>query len=87
MHRGEHGCGCDHGVGRRDFLGALGAAAGAAAFTPAAAGDAEAPRKKKGAVVRAAFVYPPSATFAGNPDGWWSWPGNEFAGRFITPTT
>ncbi|HAK95628.1 MAG TPA: hypothetical protein DCM87_11645 [Planctomycetes bacterium] len=65
-------------MGRRDFFGVLGAAAGAAAFTPAAASDGDAPRTKKGAVVRAAFVYPPSATFAGDPDGWWSWPGNEF---------
>jgi len=35
-------------------------------------------RKKQGANVRAAFLYPPSKTFADNPDGWWSWPGNDF---------
>jgi hypothetical protein len=29
-------------------------------------------------VVRAAFLYPPSTTFSEDPDGWWSWPGNEF---------
>jgi len=28
--------------------------------------------------VRAAFIYPPSSKFADDPDGWWSWPGNEF---------
>ncbi|MHC4200817.1 MAG: hypothetical protein ACYSU0_12560 [Planctomycetota bacterium] len=28
--------------------------------------------------MRAAFLYPPSSRFADNPDGWWSWPGNEF---------
>jgi hypothetical protein len=36
------------------------------------------PRRKRGATVRAAFLYPPSKTFSDNPDGWWSWPGNEF---------
>jgi hypothetical protein len=35
-------------------------------------------RRRKGATVRAAFIYPPSKTFADNPDGWWSWPGNDF---------
>jgi hypothetical protein len=24
------------------------------------------------------FVYPPSKSFSADPDGWWSWPGNEF---------
>jgi hypothetical protein len=28
--------------------------------------------------VRVSFLYPPSEHFAENPDGWWSWPGNEF---------
>ncbi|NIP26746.1 MAG: hypothetical protein GWN67_20725 [Phycisphaerae bacterium] len=35
-------------------------------------------RKREGATVRAVFFYPPSKTFADDPDGWWSWPGNEF---------
>jgi hypothetical protein len=35
-------------------------------------------RTKKGANVRAVFLYPPSSTFKDDPDGWWSWPGNEF---------
>jgi hypothetical protein len=33
---------------------------------------------KQGARVRTVFVYPPSKSFAADPDGWWSWPGNEF---------
>jgi hypothetical protein len=33
---------------------------------------------RKGARVRVAFLYPPSTTFSGKPDGWWSWPGNDF---------
>ncbi len=65
---------------RRDFFGTLSTAAGAAALAPVIGGEGEdpLPPRRKSAVVRAAFVYPPSATFAGNPDGWWSWPGNEF---------
>ncbi|NUQ65796.1 MAG: hypothetical protein HUU20_25300 [Pirellulales bacterium] len=68
-------CGCD----RRDFLAAMSVAAGTLAFhtLSASAGEAESPRKKAGAVVRAVFLYPPSQTFAG-PEGWWSWPGNDF---------
>ena len=57
-------------------------AAGAlAAGLPGLSANGEAtprPAKKEGAVVRAAFLYPPSKTFADNPNGWWSWPGNEF---------
>ncbi len=65
---------------RREFLAALGATCGAAAFPWATAGAGEtAPRRKKeGATVRAIFLYPPSETFSDDPDGWWSWPGNEF---------
>jgi len=36
------------------------------------------PRAKESATVRAVFLYPPSTTFSKDPDGWWSWPGNEF---------
>ena len=36
------------------------------------------PDGRQGATVRVAFLYPPSRTFADNPDGWWSWPGNDF---------
>jgi hypothetical protein len=74
------GCGCD----RRDFLTAMGAAAGAITFTSLRADAAEPaadeakPRKRTGATVRAVFLYPPSSTFANNPNGWWSWPGNDF---------
>lgn len=28
--------------------------------------------------IRAIFCYPPSSTYADDPDGWWSWPGNDF---------
>ena len=74
------GCGCDDGVDRRTFLAAGGLAAGATAFTSLAAEAAQqqpAPEKKP-AVVRVAFLYPPSDTFAKDPNGWWSWPGNDF---------
>jgi hypothetical protein len=33
---------------------------------------------KKSATIRVVFLYPPSKQFAENPDGWWSWPGNDF---------
>ena len=33
---------------------------------------------RKGANVRAVFVYPPSEEFSEDPDGWWSWPGTDF---------
>jgi len=68
--------------GRREFLAALGITCGAAVFPSVAANAAESgpalPRKKEGATVRAVFLYPPSETFSDDPDGWWSWPGNEF---------
>ncbi len=76
----EPGCAC--GCSRRDFIASVSLAMGAMAFTPltsAAADSASLPAgKKQGAVVRAAFLYPPSKKFAEDPDGWWSWPGNEF---------
>jgi len=60
----------------------MGMAMGAMMLTPFTSGAAEgtaapAPRKQ-GAKVRAAFLYPPSKRFSDDPDGWWSWPGNEF---------
>ena len=33
---------------------------------------------KQVARVTTVFLYPPSETFANNPDGWWSWPGKEY---------
>ena len=67
---------------RRDFLAAVGITGGVVAFPWLKAGAGESgeptPKKKKGATVRAAFLYPPSKTFSDNRDGWWSWPGNEF---------
>ena len=83
-HDYESGCGCTCGSGldRRDFLTAMGAAAGGVTFTSLAADaaqdDSQPPRKRQGAVVRAVFLYPPSESFATDPNGWWSWPGNDF---------
>lgn len=78
----QFGCGCDCGCDRREFLAATSAALGGLMFTSLTAGAAESgappPAKKTPAVVRAVFLYPPSKTFADNPDGWWSWPGNDF---------
>ena len=28
--------------------------------------------------IRAVFLYPPSKSYADDPNGWWSWPGNDF---------
>lgn len=85
--RPEHhdfGCGCDGELScdRREFLSALSLASGGVAWTAFTAAAAEAtppaPRKKEDAQIRVAFLYPPSTTFSASPDGWWSWPGNEF---------
>lgn len=69
------------GLNRRSFLTTTGLTYVASAFpwlkATAASGE-QAARKKQGATVRAVFLYPPSGTFSDNPDGWWSWPGNEF---------
>ena len=74
----ESGSGCS----RRDFLATAGMTLSTVAFpwSQIAAGEEESPppRNKQGAKVRATFLYPPSKTFADDPDGWWSWPGNEF---------
>jgi hypothetical protein len=74
------GCGEGHGWSRRGFLAATGVAAGALALTSGRSdgGEGQPRRKRDGARIRAAFLYPPSKTFASDPDGWWSWPGNEF---------
>jgi len=69
------------GLNRRSFLATTGLTYVASALpwlkATAAPGE-QAARKKQGATVRAVFLYPPSETFSGNSDGWWSWPGNEF---------
>ncbi|MBN1347239.1 MAG: hypothetical protein JXQ73_31400 [Phycisphaerae bacterium] len=76
----ESGCGC--GCSRRGFLIGAGVATGGwvAGPLPLLLGgqSADTGRAKKPAVVRAAFLYPPSSTFKDKSDGWWSWPGNEF---------
>ena len=67
---------------RRTFLAAMGAAYGTLAVPWPEVNAVETSRptrhRKQGATVRAAFLYPPSTTFSDDPDGWWSWPGNEF---------
>ena len=67
---------------RRTFLATMGAAYGTLAIpwveANAAETDRSNQRRKQGATVRAAFLYPPSTTFSDDPDGWWSWPGNDF---------
>ena len=77
-HDSVPGCGCD----RRNFMTAMGTALGGLALTSLNAEGAEdgakTPAKKQGAAVRVAFIYPPSKTLAGNPNAWWSWPGNDF---------
>ena len=81
-HEHECGCGCDGGFDRREFLAAMSAALGGLAFTSLTAASAEngaaPPDRKPPAVVRAVFLYPASKTFTDDPDGWWSWPGNDF---------
>lgn len=78
------GCGCDGDCDRRELLGVSTAAVGGLTFATFRAEGAEpatAEEKPAGpqhATIRVAFLYPPSKTFADNPDGWWSWPGNEF---------
>jgi len=79
-----YGCECDGDCDRRGFLGVSTAALGGLAFTSLRAAGAETaafenkPESPAAATIRVAFLYPPSKTFADNPDGWWSWPGNEF---------
>jgi len=75
-------CGQKCEMSRRDFLQMAGAAA---AITPLVLSGgmsplfaAEGAIAKKGAKVRALFLYPPSKSFADDPNGWWSWPGTEF---------
>ena len=69
------------GMSRRTFLHGAGAIVAAAPFAFAGWEPAfaeEIVRRKEGAKVRAVFLYPPSKTFADNPNGWWSWPGNQY---------
>lgn len=78
----EHacGCGCDGHVDRREFIAATGAAMSGLVFTSLKthASQMVIEAEGQGAHIRVVFLYPPSRTFADNPDGWWSWPGNDF---------
>jgi hypothetical protein len=71
-----------HNLDRRTFLATIGAAYSTLAvpFSKVCAAEKKqlAPKNKEGATVRAVFLYPSSKTFSEDPDGWWSWPGNEF---------
>ena len=84
MTKHEHacgcGCGCDGRLDRREFLGATGAVLGGLALTwrTIEGGETSPSPMNKRASVRVVFLYPPSTTFSDDPDGWWSWPGNEF---------
>jgi hypothetical protein len=78
------GCGCDGDCDRRDFLAAMSTALGGSMLTSLQTDGAEGlaseakPEDNRLATIRVAFLYPPSKTFANKPDGWWSWPGNDF---------
>ncbi len=75
----DFGCGCDGDCDRRQFLAAMGTTFGAAASgAPISAVRTGARRERTPARVRVVFLYPPSQSFREDPDGWWSWPGNEF---------
>jgi hypothetical protein len=83
-HEHAAGCGCDGDCDRREFMGVSTAALSGVVFTSLRADTAEKepaagkPQGRQPANVRVAFLYPPSKTFADKPDGWWSWPGNDF---------
>ena len=76
------GCGCDAGYNRREFMTlaslATGTAMAAKPLMASAAGSIPVRDEGRPARVRVAFLYPSSSTFSDDPDGWWSWPGNEF---------
>jgi len=83
----DHDCSkdgqCCCGPSRRTVLAGAGAAAVPMLLHPLMLHSAEddgkaAKRTKAPAAIRTVFLYPPTKTFAGKPDGWWSWPGNEF---------
>ena len=71
-------CGCD----RRHFIASVGAAAATMTWMPLSAAESpintQPAQRKPGAKVRVAFLYAPSQTFKDDPNGWWSWPGNDY---------
>ena len=82
MTKHEHasGCGCDEQFDRREFLAATGAVLGGLTLNWLTTEGAETapPQTNRTATVRVVFLYPPSTAFSDDPEGWWSWPGNEF---------
>jgi hypothetical protein len=77
----EHGCGCCEFT-RRDLIAIAGTATGLATLNAVSAPAAETAvtgaSTKAPARIRVAFLYPPSKKFSDDPNGWWSWPGNDF---------
>lgn len=74
----EHGGCC---LCRRDFLQTMGTAAGTAALLSSGAvtsvyADGAAGGEKEPALIRGAFIYPPSQIL--REAGYWSWPGSSF---------
>jgi hypothetical protein len=75
----DSGC----GYNRRQFIEVTGTATGGIIASPLLnlfSSEFEAPKLsiKKGAKVKTVFLYPPSKTFANDPNGWWSWPGIDY---------
>ena len=73
---------CSCGCSRRTFLagaGGAGAAMALSGLTAVAADSAQTrPAERQPAAVRVVFAYIPSRQIADDPNGWWSWPGNDF---------
>ncbi len=73
---------CSCGCTRRAFLAGAGGVGAAWALTglEAVAGDSAKtkPAARQPASVRVVFAYVPSKQIADDPNGWWSWPGNDF---------
>jgi hypothetical protein len=71
----------EHGIPRREFIKAVGASVagvtlGAGGILSMEEGEGAATGIKKAAVIRGAFLYPPSSTL--DAEGYYSWPGSDF---------
>ncbi len=73
---------CSCGCTRRAFLAGAGGAGAALALSGLEAVAADSaqtkPADRQPASVHVVFAYVPSKRIADDPDGWWSWPGNDF---------